>query len=242
MTYDIIKNKKMQMSIPTFICDYELNDNLKKYPMLSHLNTFTFDALIGKPGSGKTSLIIAMLSNKGENKIYRKVFNNVLLVMPSSSIKSLKKNIFKDHDEEKMYNELNIDSINDIYNKLVSYSEDNETTLLIMDDVGASLKNNEIQKILKTIIYNRRHLRVKIVMLCQSFLSIPREIRKLINNTFMWKPSKVEMENFINELFESKRDNVLDLLQLYKNKNDYLMLNVDTQKIYTNFDEIIFKN
>lgn len=239
----IIKNKKMILEIPEFNCDLNpLGLHLNQYEMLKHLNSYSFDVFIGKPGSGKTSLIISMLKGKGENKIYRKVFNNVLIVMPSSSIQSMKKNIFKDHDSEKIYDELNIDSINDIYDKLKLYSEDKENTLLIMDDVGASLKINEIQKLLKTIIYNRRHLKCKIIMLCQSYLSIHKEIRKLISNCIMFKPAKIEMENFMNELFENEKQYAIDLLQLYKNKGDYLFLNVDTQKIYKIFDEIILED
>jgi len=206
----IIKHKKLKLNLPEFLCDYKLNKKMDDYQMLSHMNCFSFDVYIGKPGSGKTSILISFLTNKS---IYKKVFNNVLVVMPSCSIQSMKKNIFKDHDEDKMYNELTYQSLNDIYNKLLSYSEENETTLLIMDDVGASLKNNEIQKILKTIIYNRRHLKTKIIMLCQSFLSIPREIRKLINNCILFKPSKLEMENFMNELFESNKDDVIPLMK-----------------------------
>ena len=144
--------------------------------MLSHLNSYNFSAFIGKPGSGKTSLLISMLSGKKHNKIFRKCFNNVLLVMPTASIESMKNNIFKKHHEDKMYNELNYTTINDIYNKLNTYSSDKENTLLIMDDVGASLKDSSIQKILKTIIYNRRHLKCSIIMLCQSYLSIVKKL------------------------------------------------------------------
>ena len=196
--------------------------------------------MIGKPGSGKTSLLISFLSGKGKSKVLRKVYNNILLVMPTSSIKSMKKNIFKDHDPEKMYNQLDYETINEIKNKLDIYAEDDENTLIIMDDVGAELKNVEIQKVLRQIIYNRRHLKCSIIMLCQSYLSIPREIRKLVNNIIMFKPSKVEFENFIHELFERKKDSIIDLLQLYQGKGDYLFLNVDTQRIYYMFNEIIF--
>jgi len=241
-TIKIKRNKKIDLKIPEFTCDNNpIGEHLNKYDMLSHLNCYNFSVLIGKPGSGKTSLLISMLEGKKKNKVFRKCFNNILLVMPPSSIHSMKNNIFKKHDEDKMYDELSISTINDIYNKLLTYSEDNENTLLIMDDVGASLKNNDIQKTLKTIIYNRRHLKVTIIMLCQSYLSIVKEIRKLITNIFMFKPSKTEMINFMEELFECKKDAALDLLSLYEDKHDYLMLNVDSQKIYHMFDEVIIE-
>ena len=95
-----------------------------------------------------------------------------------------------------MYEELNFDSINTIYESLLSSSEEKETSLLILDDVGAVLKNVDIGKKLRQIIYNRRHLKCHIVVLLQSYLSIPKEVRKFITNCFMFKPSKVEFENF----------------------------------------------
>ena len=240
MSYSIKKNKKIELKIPEFNCDSYLSENLKKYDMLNHLNCYNFTVLIGKPGSGKTSLLVSMLNQRGKNKILRKVYNNILLVMPSSSIKSMKKNIFEKHDPEKMYESLSLNTMTDIRNKLDVYSSENESTLIIMDDVGSDLKNVEIQKILKQIIYNRRHMKTSIIMLCQSFLSIPREIRKLINNVVMFKPSKVEFENFTNELYESKKNKVIDLLKLYHTKGDYLWLNIESQRCYKNFDEIIF--
>ena len=78
-------------------------------------------------------------------------------------------------------------------------------------------------------------------MLCQSYLSIVKEIRKLISNIFMFKPSKTERINFMEELFECKKEAALDLLSLYQNKHDYLMLNVDSQRIFLNFDEVIIE-
>ena len=234
------ENKKMKLQIPEFNCDNNpIGGHLNKYDMLKHFNQYSFDVFIGKPGSGKTSLLVSFLTGKGKNKIYKKSFNNVIVIMPTSSRNSMVKNPFKNHHDDKMYDELSFDVINDIYDKLLNASSENENTLLIMDDVGASLKNKDIEKQLKTIIYNRRHLKTKIIMLCQSFQSMPREIRKLINNIIMFKPSKVEFEKLFEELFETKKNIALELLKFYEQKHDYLMLNVDSQRIYKNFDEII---
>jgi len=234
------ENKKMKLQIPEFNCNNNaIGEHSNSYPMLQTFNCYSYDVFIGKPGSGKTSLLIGYLIGKKRNKIYRKCFNHVILVMPSSSRNSIVKSPFKYHHEDKMYDELNSDVINDIYNKLLNASSENENSLLIIDDVGASLKNIDIQKQLKTIIYNRRHLESIIIMLCQSFLSMQKEIRKLINNIIMFKPSKVEFEKLFEEMFETKKDVALELLKFYEQKHDYLMLNIDSQRIYKNFDEII---
>ena len=240
MTLEIKKNKHLKLDIPEFLCDHGIGDHLKKYDMLTHFNKYCFNGFIGKPGSGKTSLLISMLTGKKDKKVFRKVFDHILLVMPETSRKSIKKDPFKDHHVDKMFETLDLESMQKIYDKLQSTSKENENTLLILDDVGASLKNNEIQKIFRQIIYNRRHLKCQVIVLLQSFLSVPKEIRKLFNNIVMFKPSKVEFENLFDELFETSKDLALDIMNIaYDEPHNYLMLNVDTQKIYKKFDEII---
>ena len=178
MSIEIKKNRELILDIPEFTCDNNpLGEHLNKYEMLAHLNSFSFTAIIGKPGSGKTSLLISFLTGKGNKKIFRKVFDHIHLVMPKSSRESMKKNPFKNHSEDKMYEELNFDSINTIYDSLLSSSEEKEKSLLILDDVGAVLKYVKIGKKLRQIIYNRRHLKCHIVILLQSFLCIPKEVK-----------------------------------------------------------------
>jgi len=159
----IKKNKSLELSIPDFVCDHNpIGEHLNKYDMLGHLNNYGCNAFIGKPGSGKTSLVVSFLKGKKDKKIFRKCFNHILLVMPESSRKSMKKNIFEKHDEDKMFEELDSKTISTIYEKLLESSAEKENTLLILDDVGASLKNAEVQQIMRRIIFNRRHLKCQI--------------------------------------------------------------------------------
>jgi hypothetical protein len=237
---EIKYNKKMNLKVPEFTCDGDLGPHLIKYDMLNHLNGFFFTGIVGRPGSGKTSFLVSLMTGKGRHKVFRKVFDHVLLVMPSSSRQSMKNNVFKNHLKEKMFDELSYSAISAIYSSLLVSTEKKETTLLILDDVGASLKNNEIQTMLRKIIYNRRHLKVHIIVLLQSFMSIPREIRKLLSNIITFKPSKVEFENLMGEMFEMHRDEALDLMNyVFTEPHDYLFLNVESQRMYKNFDELI---
>ena len=237
-------NKQLKLNIPEFVCDSSpIGDHLNLIPMLSHLNSYSCNAFIGKPGSGKTSLVVSFLSSKGKNTIFRKKFNHILLVMPESSRKSMKKNIFEKHVPDKMFEELTFTTISTIYEKLLKSSSDNENSLSILDDVGSSLKNADIQQIMRRIIFNRRHLKVQILILLQNYTSCPLQVRKLFTNVFMFKPSKKEFEVLFEELFEQKKDYALDIMKYaFKEPHDYIMLNVDTQKIYKMFDEIIIKS
>jgi DNA replication protein DnaC len=163
-------NKALELKIPDFTCDHNpIGEHLNKYDMLAHLNSYSMTAIIGKPGQGKTSLMTAFLAGKGKKKIFRKCFDHILLVMPSHSRNSMKDNIFKKLPEDNMYDDLTLATITDIYSKLTNSTDEKENTLLILDDVGASLKNLEIQTLLRKIIYNRRHLKVHIIVLLQSF-------------------------------------------------------------------------
>jgi KaiC/GvpD/RAD55 family RecA-like ATPase len=244
MSITIKKNKALDLKTPEFTCDHNpIGEHLNKYDMLKHLNAYSTTCIIGKPGSGKTSLLVSFLSGRGKNKVFRKCFNHILLVMPESSRKSMKDNIFQNHPEDKMYEELNMESINSIYEKLLNSTAEDENTLLILDDVGASLKNNDIQKVLRKIIFNRRHLKCHIVMLLQSFISCPKEVRKLFTNLFMFKPSKVEFQTLFDELFETAKDKAIDVMNVaYDKPHQYLMLNVESQRMYKGFDEIILSN
>ena len=68
MSIEIKKNKELKLDIPEFICNGSLDENLNKYDMLKNLNGFKFTAIIGKPGSGKTSLVTAFLTGKKDKK------------------------------------------------------------------------------------------------------------------------------------------------------------------------------
>ena len=237
------KNKSLNLDIPEFLCDNDLAPHLNKYDMLKNFNGFYFTGIIGRPGSGKTSLLVSMLTGRKKDKVFQKVFNHVVVVMPSTSRQSMKNNIFKKHTPEKLYDELNNSTINEIYHKLLTSSEEKETTLLILDDVGAVLKKSDIQETFRKIIYNRRHLKCAIIILLQSYISIPKEIRKLFNNVIMFKPPKPEFYNLFEELFETKKDVALDIMNFtYKNPHDWLLLNVPSQRMFKGFDEILIHN
>ena len=238
------KNKHINLKTPEFTCDLNpIGEHLNEYDMLKHFNNYGFNAFIGKPGSGKTSLLISMLTGTGKNKVFKKCFNHVLLVMPKHSRESMKVNIFKKHHEDKMYDTLNFESITSIKAKLTASTAEKENTLLILDDVGASLKNADIQKELCEIIFNRRHLKCMIIILVQNFTSMPLLIRKLFTNVIAFKPSKKEFEKLCEELFEFHKDKALDIIKfVYREPHDYLVLNVDSQKLYRFFDEVILHN
>ncbi len=64
-----------------------------------------------------------------------------------------------------MHDELNFDTLERIYEQGMQDAEEKMNSLLIMDDVTATLKNLDVQILLKKIIFNRRHCRLSIICL-----------------------------------------------------------------------------
>ena len=94
-----------------------------------------------------------------------------------------------------------------------------------MDDQGAYLKNNEIRKKMKELLFNRRHLHVSIFFLIQTWLSVERDLRKLFNNIIIFKCSKMEMEQVFDEVIESKAKHQDEIVKIiYDVPHQYLFL------------------
>ena len=89
--FRIEKRSKITLKPPEFVCDTPIHSQiLEPLP-----NTPFFMAIIGSAGSGKTSMMVNLLTS---NQGYKKAFHAVHVVMPSHSVASLKKNVFKNHN------------------------------------------------------------------------------------------------------------------------------------------------
>ena len=100
-----------------------------------------------------------------------------------------------------------------------------------------------IQETLKKLIYNRRHLKLNIIITAQSYKNIPMDIRKNISNLILFKPSKRELECIFDELVESKKEVFMSIMKIaYEDKHSFLFINVPSQRLFKNFDEIIIKD
>jgi hypothetical protein len=79
------------------------------------------DLMVGSGGTGKTSLSLGMFQNKN---MYRGKFDNIFYICPESSFLSAVDHPFKDHD--KVFHELTVGLLEEIYQSLVAIKTDNE--------------------------------------------------------------------------------------------------------------------
>jgi AAA15 family ATPase/GTPase len=128
MKIKLNKNKDIKLDIPKFSCDENaVGEHLNNHDFTKLLNVYGFLCVVGRPGSGKTSFTIALITQK-EPKIYKKTHHHIFILMPLESIGSLKKNPFDKLPEENIINELTDETITYIYSKIEGYTKKGEKT------------------------------------------------------------------------------------------------------------------
>jgi hypothetical protein len=179
MAIRIIENEKPKLAECKMLCDVKLDEKLDNYELTSFLNNHSTTLFIGRPKSGKTSLLYSFFKSK---RIFNKVFDKIFLFQPEKSRASMKDKLFDQLPEDQKFEELtfeNLDYVNDNF-------DEEGNNCIIFDDMGAYLKNHDIKKLLKEIVMNRRHKHVSIYFLVQTYFSIEKDIRKLFSSLFIF--------------------------------------------------------
>lgn len=235
MKIEIIEHEKPDMPQCKMLCDAGLHDKLEKYELTKFLNQHSTSLFIGKPRSGKTSLLFSLM--KG---ILKKCFHTIYVFQPTESRASMSNDIFGKLPKDQLYSELNYENLQEVMDKIKQDAAEGLNSLIIFDDQTAHLKKKDTLQLFKELIYNRRHLRTSLYFCVQTYYSVPKDLRRLWTNLFIFKTSKDELKNIWNELIEYD-DTFLPKIRkmVYDKPYQYLFLNTDTQRIFKGFDELI---
>lgn len=227
--------KKPKLENVNMICDIVIDKKLLRYPVIEQCFSRTnFTIIAGLMGAGKTTLAVQMI-----NSLYRGVFSDVYVIMPANSIASIpdKNNFTKELDpDEHLYYEYNEDTLNTVYDKLQENSADGHHSLLLLDDFGNDYKDKKCEKLLNRIIIRMRHLRCSIMVLAQNIYQLPKKMREVASNLVCYNLGKSQMEKIFHEFLNMKQDKFVEVMKLYKEPHDYLLLNIRKQKLYYKFE------
>jgi len=170
----------------TLTCDNDLKGIPP--PLPAHDGGHFALIISGKPKSGKSTLALGLLTSKGKHRVYRGKFDNIIIFVPKHSLSSLKHNPFKALSPEKVFSELTTENLTKAYEMVKSNAESGETTLIFLDDMASSLKQNmKTQELFNRICFNRRHLKTSVMFLVQTFKSIPVNCRKTASHVILFK-------------------------------------------------------
>jgi hypothetical protein len=202
-------------------------------------------AISGSGGSGKSSMLLNFFKSPD---YYRGKFDNVYVFTPLTSFLSVHKHPFEKHD--KVFHDIDEEILEDIETELLSIKEEcltmdcaMENSLIIIDDMGGSLKDKHLVKALNKMILKTRHISCSWVFTLQSYFMLPKILRKQMNYITVFKPKNTEeWASVAKEVFQIAKDKQQELYD-YCFSEPYQHLDIDlfSGRMYKNFNLIEFK-
>ena len=76
--------------------------------------------------------------------MYKKAYHTIFFVMPVHSLTSIKEdeNILLDLPDDQLYNDLDYDTLSEIYSRILHLSSEGYDSLIIIDDMMSALKTH----------------------------------------------------------------------------------------------------
>ena len=227
--------KKVKMNVDDII-----DEKIMKYPMSADLFARTsFNVILGKMGQGKTSLITNFVKT-----IFCRAFEHMIVFIPTGSRKSIENDIYGKHiPDADLYDALTPENLDEVIEKLEENADNEENTLLIIDDFQAALKDPEVLARLQKIVTRMRHMRTTIFILQQNFQKMAKFLRELVTNVITFNVGKSQLDKLFEETVQLDKNKFQALIDLaFQERNDWIAINVNgNRNIYRMFDKIVLE-
>ena len=151
------------------VCD-DVSDSKIQFPLPNRGGARFL--IVGPPGSGKSNWAVSQLIKGGS---YHHVFDALHVVMPLNSRASFAQDPFEKHD--KNYSELSEEVLAKILVDVKEMAATGGNSCVFLDDVAYTLKEKPIERLLRELFFNARHLRCCIFLVSQTLRSIPSKVR-----------------------------------------------------------------
>ena len=202
-------------------------------------------AIIGKKGSGKTSLIVNLLNSS----VFKKKYNNIILFSPSRRDEKLKPLIDELDADGKYYEKLTNESLAEVLSNLNEYNDEFKEkhgkkkvprSLVILDDVMSDLPlSSQKQNVFNKFVTNHRHHHCSIILSVQKFNSINTVARNNIDALAMFRTSN---EGEIKAMTEEYGIDPELYMNATEEPNSFLyttFFNSNKKTHFKNFDRLI---
>lgn len=242
------------LQYPKITCDDPLHKKLDKIALTRNMNRSFAAAIIGPPGSGKTSLTQALIATPA---YFQKVFHKIYLFMPVGSRRSVKDSVFDSLPDDQLFEHVTVGELTSIQQKaeMMAKKKKKESTLIIFDDVQDQFgsQHSPVYEKLLNVMANRRHAKISLIILCQNYGKLPKKCRQLLTDMFIFNPSKNDMDAIFEEhskLPPAISDQILNMYtarireeaslreQGLPSEKSFLYINEPNEKTFLNFQEI----
>jgi hypothetical protein len=232
----IEKIKGPELSDIKMNCDNILHKKLLEYEMIADcFSKNNFTVILGKMGSGKTTLMLKLLKD-----VVNKVYENVYVIMPELSRRSIDHDILsKELPADSLFDDLTVDNLNEILDKVKENSKHKENSLVIIDDYQERFKDKKIALVMEQFIIRLRHLHCSIWLLQQNYFKLPKNSRQLISNLIFYNIGKSQLEQIFEDICILNKKEYEELIRSFVDPHDFFVLNLKTNNIYKGFDKKI---
>jgi hypothetical protein len=197
-------------------------------------------AIIGPPGSGKTTLIFNLLTQPG---LYFKKFNKIFFLTPST-IPGFELTL-----DENYWPSIKTSWI---FSKIEKQEEEGlkegkiRNILFVIDDLVSDLSKQASDEILLKLFYNRRHItphvHIHFMIVTQKFNMIPAKIRATLTMLYIFPVSNTEWKSITREVrIEGVRILEKNLGQLWMpgKARCFIGINITNSHNFLNFNKLI---
>ena len=198
MSIKEVEKHEVGLTLPKILADRPLGISAQEAKVFSP-TSFTM-LLVGRPGSGKSSRGSSLIASK--DKLYWKKFHRIHLIIPPSSLASMKLPPMKKH--QRTYDDLTEDILDDVMDHTMELTEEGKIkdkfSLIYLDDYAVALKRPEINRKLQKIVFNHRHFNLSLMVMVQSYRKAPPDLRKCFGYLILFPVSEMESDVIFDEL------------------------------------------
>ena len=232
--------KKINISKFDFSCD-DVDTSIPK--PLPQKGGFAI-IIIGKPGMGKTSLILSLVCKSG--KAFNRRFDRVYIWSPS--LITMSEDPFELIPDDQKFDTATFENISAVLDDI---KNSGDKVLFIFDDVIADIRGKgkgEVENLLQKIFFNRRHLAgaggsVSIIATSQTYTKIDPKLRKTASQLIYFQnKQKRELESLYDEMILIPKKEFFDTLRyIYDKKHNFMYIDTelpDNKMIHKNFNQL----
>jgi hypothetical protein len=174
------------------------------------------------------------MTGTGKAKVYRNVFDKVHYITPKEVMESEENHPFKDHPPQRVYNDLEPETMDKIIKDAIDVKEDGGNSAIIIDDMSEYLKDKTVEQRLKKLIYKHRHYKTQIIITMLNLKSLPKQLRNLIDCYIVFRPkSNIEIQSLNDDVFNLGKDDLKQLLDyVFDEPYNFMFYNQRTHTFY----------
>jgi hypothetical protein len=217
----------------------------EEYSLLQNLNKNFCCGVIGRPGSGKTSLVTSFFTS---TKIFKRVFHRIIVFMPAHSLSSMSEKTcpWYDLSHEQLFGELTPETMNRAW-QIIEATRNEERgrgqTLVVFDDVQSSYK--DVERRMLQWSANRRHYHLSLFVIGQSYKKLPRAFRQSMSDLFAFRLSRTDLKDIEEELVQIDKpewEAIKRADRNYDRRNAFLYIHITGQRFYIQYNEVIVRS